>query len=92
MQNPDAPAPVSLFELGPDQGELKRFTDMEAMRKYEQSEPLLAAATHLSLGDVKKALQKLLLANLPEFAYVLAKKFMNNALDQILVMLYNKTV
>ena len=46
----------------------------------------------MSLGDVKKALQKLLLANLPEFAYVLAKKFMNNALDQILVMLYNKTV
>ena len=35
VQNPDAPVPVSLFELGPDQDELKRFTDMEAMRKFE---------------------------------------------------------
>jgi hypothetical protein len=32
------------------------------------------------------------LSNLPEFALVLAKEFMVGALDQVLVMLFNKTV
>jgi len=54
--------------------------------------PLLSAASHLSLSDSKCAIQKLLFANLPEFAYVLAKEFLPSALDQVLVTLFNKTV
>lgn len=46
----------------------------------------------MSLGDSQSAIQKLLLANLPEFAYALAKEFQPGALDQVLVMLFNKTV
>ena len=45
----------------------------------------------MSLGDSLSAIQKLLLANLPEFAYALAKEFQPEALDQVLVMLFNKT-
>ena len=45
----------------------------------------------MSLGDSSSAIQKLLLANLPEFAYALAKEFQPEALDQVLVMLFNKT-
>ena len=52
----------------------------------------MAAAAHLSLSDSLSALQKLLLANLPEFAFVVAKQFKIEALDQVLVMLFNKTV
>lgn len=33
----------------------------------------MSAATHLSLGDITNTIQKLLLANLSEFAYVMAK-------------------
>ena len=52
-QDPDAPSPVPLFELGPQHQELKKFTNSEAERKFAQGEPLISAATHLSLGDVK---------------------------------------
>jgi len=51
----------------------------------------LSAASHLSLSDSKAAIQKLLLANQPEFAYALAKEFMVEAVDQVLVMLFKKT-
>ena len=47
---------MPLFELGPEQAELKSFTDLEATRKFAQGAPLLSAATHLSLGDVPSAL------------------------------------
>ena len=46
----------------------------------------------MSLADTSSALQKLILANLPEFAFVIAKEFMPNALDAILVKLFDKTV
>ena len=59
---------------------------------FIQGQPLLSAANHLSLDDVKSAIQKLLLANQPEFAFVLAKEFMEEALDQTLIMIFNKTV
>ena len=91
-QDPNAPQPVSLFDIGPEQEELKTFTDREASRHYTQNSPLLSAASHLSLGDSISAVQKLLLANLPEFAYPIAKEFQPGALDQVLVMLFNKTV
>ena len=58
---------------------------------YAQNAPLLSAATHLSLGDVPCGIQKLLLANLPEFAYAIAKESMPIAVDQVLVALFNKT-
>lgn len=56
IQDPNAPPPVPLFELGPNQQELKSFTDQEALERYRQGEPLLSAAIHLSLGDTKGAL------------------------------------
>lgn len=71
---------------------MKRFTDEAAYRMFIQGQPLLSAANHLSLDDVKSAIQKLLLANQPEFAFVLAKEFMEDALDQTLIMIFNKTV
>ena len=54
--------------------------------------PLLSAASHLSLSDTGGAIQKLLMSNLPEFAFPIAKEFMPGALDQVLVLLFNKTV
>jgi len=83
---------VNLFEIGPEHEELKKFTDMDAMRQFTLGNPLLSAASHLSLNDVSGAIKKLLLTNLPEFAFPLAKEFMTNALDQVLVLLFNKTV
>ena len=90
-QEAGEPAPVPLLELGPEHAELKRFTDAEAAGRFSQGEPLLAAATHLSLNDAKSAIQKLLLANLPEFAYAIAKDLYPAAIDQILVLLFNKS-
>lgn len=59
---------------------------------FESKQPLLAAAIHLSLNDIQKAMQKLLLSNKIEFAYVLAKFFLPESLDQVLTLLYHKTV
>ena len=33
-----------------------------------------------------------MLSNLPEFAYPIAKEFLPSALDQVLILLFNKTV
>ena len=52
----------------------------------------MSAAVHLSLGDVTNTLQKLLLANLPEFALPISQQFKPEALDQVLTMLFKKTV
>ena len=90
-QDPNAPPTISLFELGPEQVELKHSTDTESSKLYAQNAPLLSAATHLSLGDVPCGIQKLMLANLPEFAYAIAKESMPIAVDQVLVALFNKT-
>ena len=56
IQDSNAPPPIPLFELGPNQQELKSFTDQEAFERFQQGEPLLSAAIHLSLGDTKGAL------------------------------------
>jgi hypothetical protein len=45
---------------------------------------VLAAATHLSLSDSKQALLKLVLSQQYEYAFVVAKLFYPEALDQIL--------
>ena len=50
------PQPVPLHELGPQQAELKSFTDAEAAGRFSQGEPLLSAAIHLSLNDTKSAI------------------------------------
>ena len=84
--------PIPLQELGPEQAELKSFIDAEAAARFTQGEPLLSAACHLSLNDTKSAIQKLLLSNLPEFAYAIAKELYPSGLDQILVALFNKSV
>ena len=55
-QDANAPQPVSLFELGPSQQELKSFTDREAFRRFAQGSPLLSASAHLSLGDSASAI------------------------------------
>lgn len=89
--DPGAPAAISLFDIGPEQEEIKSFTDSESQRKFAQREPLLSAAVHLGLGDIRSALQKLLLANLPEFALSIAQQFMPAAVDQVLTMILNKT-
>lgn len=52
----------------------------------------MAAAIHLSLNDVKNAIQKLLLSNLPEPALVLARQFMPSSTDHVLTTLFQKTV
>ena len=82
----------SLDELGPGDKILTNFTDKQAQTKFEQREPLLAAAIHLSMNDVKAAIQKLLLSNNPEFAFVLAKEFHKESLDHVLTTLFAKTV
>lgn len=43
--------------------------------KFNQNIPILSAAIHLSLSDSKKALQKLLLSNNLEYAYIVANLF-----------------
>ena len=71
---------------------LTSFTDKQAWTKFEQREPLLSAAIHLSMNDVFGAIQKLLLSNNPEFAYILAKEFCIESLDHVLTVLFTKTV
>jgi hypothetical protein len=44
------------------------------------------------MNDVKAAIQKLLLSNTPEFAFVLAKEFHKESLDHVLTTLFAKTV
>jgi hypothetical protein len=40
--------------------QLEEFTSLQANARFKQNLPILSAATHLSLSDAKKALQKLL--------------------------------
>lgn len=75
-------------DLGPFDEDLARFTNIQAQKKFEQREPLLAAAIHLSLNDTRRAVQKLLLANELEHAFVLAKAFDQGSLDYILTRLF----
>jgi len=48
--------PKTVHDLGPFDKDLAAFTNLQAYRKFEQREPLLAAAIHLSLNDVRKAI------------------------------------
>jgi len=52
----------------------------------------MAAAIHLSLNDTRRAIQKLLLSNNAEFAFVLANVFDKDCLDQVLTFLFQKVV
>lgn len=36
IQDPNDAAPVSLFDIGPDQTQLKEFTDQEALKRFAQ--------------------------------------------------------
>lgn len=71
----------SFADLGPFDKDLSKFTNTQAQRRFEQRQPLLSAAIHLSLNDVRKAIQKLLLSNNVEYAFVLAKNFDKSSLD-----------
>ena len=82
----------SLDELGPKDEMLASFADKQAQMKFEQREPLLAAAIHMGMNDVRQAIQKLLLSNNPEFALVLSKEFDKESNDQVLTNLFEKTV
>lgn len=53
---------------------------------------MLSAAIHLSLSDSKKALQKLLLSNNLEYAYILASTFCPEALDHLSSLLSAKAL
>jgi hypothetical protein len=53
---------------------------------------LLSAAIHLSLNDVRRAIQKLLLSNNVEFALVLAKQFDKSSVDHICTIMLEKTI
>ena len=59
---------------------------------FEQMEPLLSAATYLSFNEHLRAIQKLLLANQPEFAFVLSNEFEPKSHDHILTVLLQKTI
>ena len=43
----------SLDELGPKDEMLASFADKQAHIKFEQREPLLAAAIHMGMNDVR---------------------------------------
>ena len=85
-------APKTVQDLGPFDKDLAVFTNLQAFKKFEQREPLLAASIHLSLNDVRRAIQKLILSNNAEFAYVLAKSFDKSSLDHVCTVLFQKTV
>ncbi len=57
-----------------------------------QNLPYLAAATHLSLSDPKRAVEKLFLANDLEYAYIIADLFCPEVRDQILVQLALRSI
>ena len=46
----------SVFELGPNDKQLDDFTNAQAILKFNQNIPVLAASIHLSLSDSKKAI------------------------------------
>lgn len=79
-------------DLGPFDKDLAKFTNTQAQRRFEQRQPLLSAAIHLSLNDVRRAIQKLLLSNNIEFAFVLAKNFDQGSVDHICTILMEKTI
>ena len=79
-------------DLGPFDKSLAKFTNTQAQQKFEQRLPLLAAAIHLSLNDMRRAIQKLLLSNNAEFALVLAKQFDRASIDHVCTVLLEKTV
>jgi hypothetical protein len=78
-------------DLGPFDKDLAKFTFTQAQRRFEQRLPLLSAAIHLSLNDMRRAIQKLLLSNSAEFAFVLARQFDKSSIDQICTVLLSKT-
>jgi hypothetical protein len=43
-------------DLGPLDKDLVKFTNTQAQRRFEQRQPLLSAAIHLSLNDVRRAI------------------------------------
>ena len=50
------PIKQSINNLGPQDKQLDEFTCLQAKAKFNQNLPILAAATHLSLSDAKKAI------------------------------------
>ena len=84
--------PKTFQDLGPFDKDLAKFTNTQAQRRFDQRQPLLSAAIHLSLNDIRRAIQKLLLSNNTEFAFVLAKNFDKGSVDHICTILMDKTV
>lgn len=94
VQVPQGLQPIkqTINSLGPQDRQLDEFTCLQARAKFNQNLPILAAATHLSLSDAKKAIQKLIQSNNLDYAYVVATLFYPEAIDQILVLLIPKVI
>jgi len=83
---------LDFYDLDYKQPELNSFVVTQAQLKFIQNQPLLAAASHLSLSDPRRAIEKLYLANELELAFSLADLFYKEIKDQICASLFLRSI
>ena len=72
--------------------DLDIFTSKEARKLFTQNKPILAAASHLSISDSRKAVKKLILSNNLTYAYALCDLLFPEGIDQVVSLLYLKAM